>query len=196
MHLIYYPKKDVLISPSFIYTHEELDALDFLYQKTTKQSLYDLMETYPQAVPLMKRQERKKLTDIKLKLEYIDVDRRGANGVTLGFLDGIQELLESELQETTRNIFILSPKKKSDSPNEITQEDIVRARNVPVRQFLKPNVANKVKCLFHDDNEASMHLYKTNYYCFSCQAHGTAIDLIMRLKNVGFKAAVAFLVGK
>lgn len=43
----------------------------------------------------------------------------------------------------------------------------------------KPN--GMCRCPFHEDKHPSMKLYKENYYCFGCGAHGDVIDLVGRL---------------
>lgn len=78
----------------------------------------------------------------------------------------------------------------------ISGDDIARAKTVPISTFMKIPTSRKVPCLFHADKNPSMHVYKSTYYCFTCQAHGTTIDIIMKLQNKTFKEAVNLLSGK
>lgn len=78
----------------------------------------------------------------------------------------------------------------------LTAQDIAQAKSTPIKNFLKVNRQHKAVCLFHNDKNASMHIYGTNYYCFSCQAKGSVVDIIMKLHNKPFKDAVLFLIGK
>jgi len=78
----------------------------------------------------------------------------------------------------------------------ISASEISQAKTVPISTFMKIPVHRKVPCLFHSDKHPSMHVYKSTYYCFTCQAHGTTIDIVMKLQNKTFKEAVNLLCGK
>lgn len=41
--------------------------------------------------------------------------------------------------------------------------------------------SNICLCPFHNEKTPSMKLYKRNYYCFGCQAHGDVISLVQNL---------------
>ncbi len=53
------------------------------------------------------------------------------------------------------------------------------------------------RCPFHDDCNPSFQVdpARRSWRCFGCSEHGDAAALVMRLKRVGFPAAVAFLAG-
>jgi DNA primase len=58
-----------------------------------------------------------------------------------------------------------------------------------------------VRCPFHADHEPSLSFYvatdgKVRYHCFGCQAHGDALDAVMRAKGMGFAEAAAFLAAR
>jgi DNA primase len=44
-------------------------------------------------------------------------------------------------------------------------------------------------CPFHNDREPSCRIYREHYYCFSCQATGTAVDWLMHHEKVTFPEA-------
>lgn len=53
-----------------------------------------------------------------------------------------------------------------------------------------------ISCPLHgEDKNRSMKIYeKTNtYHCFSCNAHGSPIDFVMKIKNASFKEAVEII---
>lgn len=54
-----------------------------------------------------------------------------------------------------------------------------------------------VCCIFHEEGTPSLFLYPetSSYHCFGCQAHGDAINLLMKLENIDFKDAVRKLGG-
>lgn len=55
------------------------------------------------------------------------------------------------------------------------------------------------RCPFHDDKRPSLVLYpreassSSHFHCFSCNAHGHAVDLVKEVKGLDFKSAVAWL---
>jgi len=77
----------------------------------------------------------------------------------------------------------------------ITEEMILRAKDVPITNFLKVGRDGKVACLKHNERTPSMHIYrkKNNFYCFSCGFHGSVIDLIMEMQGLDFVGAVKYL---
>lgn len=40
------------------------------------------------------------------------------------------------------------------------------------------------RCPFHDDKRPSLVIYANGFHCFSCQAHGDAVDIVARLHNL------------
>jgi hypothetical protein len=47
-------------------------------------------------------------------------------------------------------------------------------------------------CQFHDDHNPSMAVYDgddSHYHCFSCGAHGSAIDWLMKIERLSFPEA-------
>ena len=55
------------------------------------------------------------------------------------------------------------------------------------------------KCPFHEDTRPSLVLYPTlggtpsHFHCFSCNAHGQAVDLIKMVQGTDFMPAVDWL---
>ena len=60
-----------------------------------------------------------------------------------------------------------------------------------------PEWTGKVLCPFHDDHNASLHLYDDDagghYHCFVCGAHGTAVDYLMMVEGLDRDAALEML---
>jgi len=49
-------------------------------------------------------------------------------------------------------------------------------------------------CFFHDDTEPSMQIYdRCRFRCYACGESGNAINLLQKVKGIGFKEAVAIL---
>lgn len=136
------------------------------------------------------------LSSHKLKMQAY---RAVANPITLGFLDALEDYHESLLNTYNIRIRLYSPRPK-DVPNHfVTSVDIARAKSVPISTFLKFGLSNKVKCLFHNDKTASLHIFTKNntWYCFGeCNKGGSVIDLYMKLNNCNFITAVKRLSNK
>lgn len=51
------------------------------------------------------------------------------------------------------------------------------------------------RCPFHDDTHPSFVVYPQShsFYCFGCQAHGDALDFLMRYQNLTFPEAIQVL---
>ena len=48
-------------------------------------------------------------------------------------------------------------------------------------------------CPFHGDKTPSMKLYPDHYYCFGCHAHGDAVDLVAKVRNLPQIEAARYL---
>jgi DNA primase catalytic core len=84
-------------------------------------------------------------------------------------------------------------------------EEVLRVADLPeVAQRLGLSIekrgANLVaKCPFHQDTRPSLVLYpntsdsRSHYHCFSCNAHGYAIDLVKEVRGDDFKRAIDWL---
>lgn len=57
---------------------------------------------------------------------------------------------------------------------------------------MNPNRNGFARCIFHNDHNASMKLYKANrgFYCFSCHKGGDVITLAKQWYGLDFKGAV------
>jgi DNA polymerase len=52
---------------------------------------------------------------------------------------------------------------------------------------------DKVCCPFHDDIEPSCKIYPDHYYCFGCEARGSALDWLIRVEGLSAEDAQALL---
>lgn len=76
--------------------------------------------------------------------------------------------------------------------------DVERAREFPIETLIAKYGfkvrMNKMKCPFHDDPNASLHVYKNNtWWCFGCQQGSSVIDFVMKMQKCGFVEAVKYL---
>lgn len=134
--------------------------------------------------------------ETKQHLSNLLAHRAGANQCTLGFLDTLEEKYEAELIQLKMRIRMYTPLKEGEVSTLLSAGDIAMAKLIPISTFIKVPVHNKAVCLFHIDKQPSMHVYGTTYHCFTCSAHGSVIDIVMKIKNCSFTQAVRFLIGK
>ena len=93
---------------------------------------------------------------------------------------------------------------KNPYRTRITEADIARAKERPIQDFYDgklTRVKNKLvgKCPFHEEKTASFSItldgpHKNKYYCFGCQAHGDAVDYLIKLQGLDFISAVKKLI--
>ena len=80
--------------------------------------------------------------------------------------------------------------------------DIQKLRDLPIEgvaERLGLNVnKHKAVCPFHEDRHPSLtfHQRTNTYHCFVCNAHGSTIDLAMRILGTDFKEACRWLADK
>ena len=64
------------------------------------------------------------------------------------------------------------------------------------RYGFRPNRAGAIHCPFHQgDKGASMKIYKKDYHCFGCGAHGDQIDFVAHMDGLSFREAFISLGG-
>ena len=96
---------------------------------------------------------------------------------------------KKEIQEAKK---ILT--QQNANSNGIQPQEIERAKEVPITNFVKINAARKAKCFMHNERTPSLHVYKNNkFHCFSCGQSGSVIDVIMIQQNIPFVEAVKYL---
>lgn len=137
---------------------------------------------------------RRLIRELKDHTLRMQCHRAGANDTTLGFLDALEEKNEEELHRLQVKLRLCLPVKEGSGL--LSPADIAMAKQKPISALLRVPISKKVVCLFHDDKNASMHIYGSRYHCFSCQADGDVIDITMKMKNCSFTAAVRFLINQ
>jgi hypothetical protein len=117
-----------------------------------------------------------------LSVESVKEDMGKRKGMMLStrFHEAYLDSMQQELHKTTYQ------------PSTYTGDDkVLRAKSYPIDNLVDIT-RRKTLCLWHNDNDPSMHYYpKTNStYCFTCGKHADAIDFYREVNGVGFKDAV------
>lgn len=61
------------------------------------------------------------------------------------------------------------------------------------RYGISVNRASFAVCPFHTEKTPSLKIYKKDFHCFGCGAHGTVIDFVMQLHGIEFASAITRL---
>jgi len=117
------------------------------------------------------------------------------------YLDGNeetrQELLRRKAEFELALVLLGGGSRKKKRARDL-QAAIVRAKQFPIEQLVT-FTKKKAKCVWHNDNDPSMHYYPKNntVWCFSCGRGGDAIDVYRAMKeNCSLKEAVDYLTGQ
>lgn len=107
----------------------------------------------------------------------------------------LQDNIDGLLKKKARYKSLLPGKKATGS--SITDEDIQKARCVPIDSLLQFNNNGFTCCPFHNEKTPSLKLYKgqNHAYCFGCSKSIDSIAIVMHLKGIDFISAVKYLIG-
>lgn len=110
--------------------------------------------------------------------------------------------VQEKTQHYVRTIKRIDSKRQHyASTNTITEEDIARAKEIPISELYDGQLFGRKRktglCPFHNEKTPSFHVSEKNYFkCFGCQVHGSAIDFIMLRDGKTFVEAVKILRGR
>lgn len=83
--------------------------------------------------------------------------------------------------------------------NPIDEWTIQQARNVAIEKFYEGRLRQSGSrlvglCPFHKERTPSFFIFPDNHFhCYGCQAHGDAIDFVIKTKGINFTEAVRYL---
>lgn len=136
-------------------------------------------------------QEADRLTNIGKRLE-----RTGTIEDHISALVLVEPRIEKAQKHIRRLSAYIAVAFPQESKSPITQDEIECAREVPLHRILSVGERTyKVLCPFHREKTPSCTIYRKNntFHCFGCGAHGDSIDLIQKLNDLSFVAAVRYL---
>ena len=198
-------------------TDEQFEALlgrESEWEKTLPNyTLRELIEIYPGSEKAARRGIKTKMKEAQAQLsslgEYRDTfhntvinkahfkDQPGLIKLLNEKIDDYTQTYERKIKKYAFQINWLDSLGKGSTvrtnKNGVTPEQIARAKEVPIDSLVKVNRARKAICVFHDEKNASLHVYRDHVFCFSCQKAGDAIDVYQALNGCDFKTAVRAL---
>ena len=169
------------------------------------ESFLFLSEPTPEFKTIKDIEEYKKKIDFQLN-KNLDKEREAKQldkpyahyDLVRTILNNAKDNLDAKIR---RLRFLKSPAKIDGNENgKITNQDIMRAKEVPIDTFIKVNSAGFAHCPFHgkEDKTPSLRVYKgqNKFYCFSCAAGNDVIDFIIKQEKCDFITAVKKLLKK
>lgn len=103
--------------------------------------------------------------------------------------------IENQLKRLKRFIDSCS---RADDANTITPDDIARAKEVPITDYLDFSRGRMAQCLWHGEKTGSMHYYpqQNRIKCFGCDKSADVIDVVMQQNEIEFIPAVKLILGR
>ena len=101
----------------------------------------------------------------------------------------IQKHIEKDEKDLKR-IEILLNLLEVPEGEKLGYHEIAQAKENPISKFLDIVPGKKIKCPFHNDKNPSMHIYKTQVWCFVCNRGLDAIGWLREVDGLSFVAAV------
>lgn len=111
--------------------------------------------------------------------------------------DSIDEFVRIK-DNWNRTLKAFSNKNINNKTPKITEADILRAKEYPIKDMIRFDSSGYAQCVFHDEKTGSMKYYpKTNsVHCFGCQSSADAISVAQKIYGEDFISAVKRLSGK
>lgn len=190
-------KATVVIGPEEIEFPEYHEKISFsLHELVSIFNCKDWRDTIKEKIKDLKK-EIEELYEIKAKFDNeIDHKYRNYNEQTLikdimyEFKVAVPvEKAKEKIEWYNKLLYIAKPTTNKSN----WQENIVKAKQVPIENFIEFR-GGKANCIFHHDENASMTLYKNNtIYCFGCNKKADVIDIARTLMKLDFKDTINYL---
>lgn len=149
-----------------------------------KLSMRQLLDIFPEANPILKRQH----TTLKKKIKELEALRFKMKTDIMKYWFDID--LKDSYHKLKRLTFLVAPTRTENT------FDIERIKQYPIGDLLPDpeyncNGRTKYNCPLHNEDTPSFVWYKnTNtFYCFGCGEGGDVIELYQKLNNASFKDA-------
>lgn len=187
----------------------ELNGYHEWEQSLPAYTLFQALEIWPEATPIVRKKLKAEMKEAKKNLEGFELrfeaGKREIEETERSFLIAISLKVELSKQladervalenKIKRIAFNLARLDGKTPKGEVGDTDIRKAKEVPISELLQINRMGKTKCLWHEEKTASLHYYRNSnrLYCFSCSKAADSIDVIMAQRNCDFISAVKWL---
>jgi len=168
-------------------------------------TLFQALEIFPEAKPIVKRELREELREVKKRMADIETfyteqkekiqNTEKSYHSAIMIIETITEYCEREradlIDKEKRIRFNLARLDGKVPRGEIGAEEITRAKEYPISELIEFRYG-MAKCLWHNEKTASMHYYKkeNRVHCFSCNKGWDSVDVVMRQSGISFVEAV------
>jgi len=184
----------------------ELNLIEQNWEQSQKKIQdFELLNIFPEAREVIKRQAKEKLARFEhLKILIADSLRNIKESVDDTFTkffrkEIIRTWFGTEYESLSRELkkmFWLLKKSKKVEDKRITNYDIARARMHSVEEFIPLVRGDFALCPFVKEKHPSFHVFgenKEKYYCFAHNEKGDVIDLVQKLRGLNFIDSVKLL---
>ena len=198
----------------YLFTEDEIAYYDTLEPTRQKNlSFQELLEIFPGNKGVVEKKLRGEISQYNEDLIEAAEIRRDTNSIIetlarpqndewwkcVAYEFFIKPLEKDREKMIKKNYFELSLlKRKVDTEKaegKIGPIEIERAKSVPIATFIEIGRDKKALCIFHNDHVPSLHVYPNNrFFCFVCGQSGDSVDIVMKLRGIGFLEAVKSLI--
>lgn len=193
--------------------HEALEAMENRWRATLPdRTLMAWLDIFPTAIGAAKRGIRTRIKLEKEKLSslgdyrqtlyegYVNTAKFKDQPKMIVWLDEHIEARAKEHEtEIKRLIFELRRVDNIGNPepvvskNGFSEEELARAKAVPIASLIKVGKGKKALCPWHNDRDPSLTVKNNRVWCFPCSRGGDVIDLYMELNRCDMVTAVKAL---
>lgn len=100
-------------------------------------------------------------------------------------LDWLNDKIEAEKE------IMYKPERRPREGMDRFMSEVEQARAYPIARLVKLLPHGQTYCVYHEENTASMKVYRDNHaFSYCCSKRSDAIDIYMAVKHVDFKTAV------
>jgi len=212
------PTLKIYLGKYYIITEKEFELLNNFNHEYKKPSPIELLEIFPEAGPIIKRNYRisneKKAKVREICGKYL----AKAHIILYEMTEGLPVEIKKEIENHINKIFYYYPmkkynrqvrqldqllkimdwKRKPKDLKNITDQDIAMAKQIPLSNFMEFNRAGFALCPLHNEKTPSFKYYpnENRFHCFSCNENGDIIDYVQKIYKLDFITAVKKLLNK
>ena len=217
---MYVPDHEVYLrSDGFIFKEEDFEHFDKEEQEwiatLPDYNFRQALTVFPEAIKSARKGLKLEVKDLNKRLKEIDDWRENCNNTlnkfhkaderkyyTEWFDEGHRESRQEvegqikKLQFSLSHLDELEGKTEPRKTNGVSEQDISRAKEVPITNFYTDRLSkhNKLatgRCPFHNEKTGSFTIYldQNTFWCYGCGTGGTVIDFVMKQNGITFLEA-------